>query len=369
MSAAHSSQHQQKDDLSLPRLPHCHHTYRPGGFTLASILQRNNFSNVDVYDSDDNRNARDQGGSLYLKRETGQEALKRAGLFERFRALARVESEELIIADKTAKVYLHDASPAVDDDGLPYNPVIERSEHRDVLRDGLSPAFKWNHNVRDIETSNGVSTPKFADETTVKADLVTGADGAWSEITPLFEGAATRQAEFRQTQRKRSYAALSVLEDWNKTSDLATATDPSSGIGWATSLRQLIDYCDPIAVMQPHLMSPYAGEGVNAAMVDESAGYLGRRNVQVRLIHSVISMDEASSRSLISALELHREVGSYHFSSDYAMDRASMNGHVPVLDWWVVSGSLSGGAPTPSNGRARRDRLRSWNGGNTAGCS
>ncbi|KAI8809469.1 monooxygenase [Cladochytrium replicatum] len=315
----------------------------PGGLTLANILQRNNFSNIVVYERDLNRSARDQGGSLDLKRETGQEALKRAELFEKFRALARVEGEELKIADKNAKVYLHDASPAVDDDGLSHNPEIERSELRDILLDGLAPGtVKWNHNVQDIETSDGVSTIKFADETTAEVDLVIGADGAWSKIRPLFEGAAEPEYSgitfidmtipdfdkryprhvplighgmfialsdsksiFAQRNANgvvRIYAALSVLEDWHKTSDLATATDPNVQKqlllefydGWATSLRQLIEYCDPKSlVVRPiyalpvghswktrpgftlvgdaaHLMSPFAGEGVNTAMADAS---------------------------------------------------------------------------------------------------
>ncbi|KAI8807556.1 monooxygenase [Cladochytrium replicatum] len=312
----------------------------PGGLTLANILQRNSFTNVVIYERDEARYSRPQGGSLDLKRETGQYALKLASLLERFHDLARPEGEELIITDKTGKVYLHEESSPPGEDGMSYNPEIDRFDLRELLLDGLEPdTVKWNHNVVTIDES-GVSTLNFADGKTAEVDLVIGADGAWSKVRPLFEGSSEPQysgitfidmtiSDFDKryprhapmighgmfvalsdskgilAQRNghgivRIYVALSVLESWHKTSELAKATDPNVQKkllfeyfnGWSSSLKHLIEFGDPESfVVRPiyalpvghswkhrsgftlvgdaaHLMSPFAGEGVNAAMAD-----------------------------------------------------------------------------------------------------
>jgi hypothetical protein len=51
----------------------------PAGLTLARILQANGIS-CTVYELDSSRDARGQGGSLDLHPETGQLALREAGL-------------------------------------------------------------------------------------------------------------------------------------------------------------------------------------------------------------------------------------------------------------------------------------------------
>jgi 2-polyprenyl-6-methoxyphenol hydroxylase-like FAD-dependent oxidoreductase len=56
-----------------------------GGLTLARILQRNGIGVV-VYDLDAGPDARPQGGMLDMHEESGQAALRAAGLYDAFRA-------------------------------------------------------------------------------------------------------------------------------------------------------------------------------------------------------------------------------------------------------------------------------------------
>ncbi len=62
----------------------------PGGLTCARILQRHGLEVV-VYDRDSGPDARDQGGTLDLRVDDGQLALREAGLIDGFDALARPE--------------------------------------------------------------------------------------------------------------------------------------------------------------------------------------------------------------------------------------------------------------------------------------
>ena len=75
----------------------------PGGLTLARILQIRGFD-VAVYERESAANSRGQGGTLDIHAESGQEALKAAGLIDQFWIHARPEGQDMRILDKTGKV-------------------------------------------------------------------------------------------------------------------------------------------------------------------------------------------------------------------------------------------------------------------------
>lgn len=62
----------------------------PGGLLCARVLQQRGLA-VTVYDADASAEARNQGGTLDLHADTGQIALREAGLLDDFFALARPE--------------------------------------------------------------------------------------------------------------------------------------------------------------------------------------------------------------------------------------------------------------------------------------
>lgn len=75
-----------------------------GGLTLARILQQNGLDAV-VFERDASRYARDQGGTLDIHADSGQVAIKAAGLEEKFHALARPEGQQMRIVDKTGHCF------------------------------------------------------------------------------------------------------------------------------------------------------------------------------------------------------------------------------------------------------------------------
>src|SRR4051812_42285500 len=71
-----------------------------GGLVLAVVLHRAGIP-VTVYERDPGPDARDQGGTLDIHPPSGQRALREAGLEAQFRAVARVEGEDLRLLDHT----------------------------------------------------------------------------------------------------------------------------------------------------------------------------------------------------------------------------------------------------------------------------
>lgn len=65
-----------------------------GGLTLARVLQVNGLDSV-VYERRPSRSARTQGGMLDPHSGTGQQAMRNAGLFDQFHAIARPEGQDM----------------------------------------------------------------------------------------------------------------------------------------------------------------------------------------------------------------------------------------------------------------------------------
>jgi 2-polyprenyl-6-methoxyphenol hydroxylase-like FAD-dependent oxidoreductase len=77
----------------------------PGGLTLARLLQLKG-AEVHVYERDLNKDVRVQGATLDLHEESGLRALEEAGLMEQFRAHYRPGAEKVRILDQHGRIFL-----------------------------------------------------------------------------------------------------------------------------------------------------------------------------------------------------------------------------------------------------------------------
>jgi 2-polyprenyl-6-methoxyphenol hydroxylase-like FAD-dependent oxidoreductase len=271
----------------------------PSGLTLARVLQRHGVS-CTVYEREGSVVARPQGGTLDMKTDTGQAALRTAGLLERFLAISRPEGQDGRLLDKTGTVRLeHQADP----DDLE-QPEIDRGQLRTLLLDSLEPGtVRWHSDVREVTEADAGYRIHLADGTSHPADVVVGADGAWSKVRPLLSSAKPEYtgvtfveihlddvderhpdlaelvgngsmhalsdnkgliAQRNSGSHIRVYAALRVPEDWARTcgidfADLATAKPALREYfaDWAPRLLALIDASEEEFTPRPLYALPY----------------------------------------------------------------------------------------------------------------
>jgi 2-polyprenyl-6-methoxyphenol hydroxylase-like FAD-dependent oxidoreductase len=120
-----------------------------GGLTLARVLHVPGLA-ATIYEADASANERVQGGMLDIHGYNGQFALKAAGLFEEFIEVRRGDLRRILLGSLPA----------------------------DTIRRG--------HAVTGVSAlGGGRHVLTFADGSTVTADLLVGADGAWSRVRPL----------------------------------------------------------------------------------------------------------------------------------------------------------------------------------------
>ncbi|MEU5424940.1 NAD(P)/FAD-dependent oxidoreductase [Streptomyces olivoreticuli] len=160
----------------------------PGGLTCARILQQHGITAA-VYDLDTSPAARNQGGTLDMHPGSGQHALREAGLWDDFLAQARPEGQQMRLVGCDGGI-LFDAIPP-EADTAEGNPEIDRGQLRDLLLGSLEPdTVRWGHKLTRAEPlGNGTHRLRFAGGTSTDADLVIGADGAWSQVRPLLSDA------------------------------------------------------------------------------------------------------------------------------------------------------------------------------------
>ncbi|MFB6505107.1 MULTISPECIES: FAD-dependent oxidoreductase [unclassified Streptomyces] len=161
----------------------------PGGLTCARVLQRHGIA-VTVCDLDTSPEARGQGGTLDMHPESGQYALRAAGLLNDFLELSRPEGRQMRVVGRDGRIVFDGIPPETDSaEGA---PEIDRGRLRGLLLDSLEPGtVRWAHRLTRVEPlGDGVHRLHFADGTTTDADLVVGADGAWSRVRPLLTDVA-----------------------------------------------------------------------------------------------------------------------------------------------------------------------------------
>ncbi|MDH6251423.1 2-polyprenyl-6-methoxyphenol hydroxylase-like FAD-dependent oxidoreductase [Chryseobacterium sp. H1D6B] len=152
----------------------------PGGLALARLLQLKRLD-VKVYERDLNKEVRVQGATLDLHQESGLEAIRRAGLMEKFKMYHRPDAGKMRILDQNNTIHLDDHlnESSYEND----RPEIDRGPLRKIFLESLQPdTVIWDSHFISMQQENDGWVLHFKNGTSAYADLVIGADGANSKI-------------------------------------------------------------------------------------------------------------------------------------------------------------------------------------------
>lgn len=149
----------------------------PVGLTMAILLQQKGID-VTIYERDKDAQTRIWGGTLDLHKGSGQKAMKKAGMLERYFELAIPMGRT--VADENGNVLsVQKTIPEEAQD----NPEINRNDLRNLLLDSLkNGTVVWNSKVNELEVKDGKWILHFENNESAIADLVIGANGGMSAI-------------------------------------------------------------------------------------------------------------------------------------------------------------------------------------------
>ncbi|KAF9886506.1 hypothetical protein FE257_011413 [Aspergillus nanangensis] len=176
----------------------------PCGLVLARLLDTAGINYL-VFERDTSPEItrRNQGGTLDLHGPTGQEALRRAGLIDKFDKLARRDATTMIIQDSQGNNQLRFGAGRD-------APEIDRSQLRQMLLDSIpGDRIRWGKALRSVgRDENKKSTGTAADWNLRFEDgslesgfrMIVGADGAWSKVRSLI------------TPAKPQYSGIAFIE-------------------------------------------------------------------------------------------------------------------------------------------------------------
>jgi 2-polyprenyl-6-methoxyphenol hydroxylase-like FAD-dependent oxidoreductase len=169
----------------------------PAGLTLALILAKHNIPFV-VYEASKTPLERSTGGTLDLHEDSGQFALREAGIYDAFLKLARYGGEDYKLLDKHGNVWVDERS----EESWRGRPEIDRNTLQTLLLEHVDPkAVRWGYRLREVKnTEDGTFQLHFDGNVVETANLVVGADGAWSKVRQLL------------TDDRPFYSAISHIE-------------------------------------------------------------------------------------------------------------------------------------------------------------
>jgi len=156
----------------------------PGGLTLATLLQQKGI-NIQIYERDADKDARQQGTTLDLHEDSGLKALRIAGLMDEFKKRYRPGADKMRITDKEGNILFDDHTVKSEEDfgSIHFRPEIDRGPLRHMLIESLQPGtIQWNARFTGMNPKDAGWELHFDNHPSAYADLVVAADGANSKL-------------------------------------------------------------------------------------------------------------------------------------------------------------------------------------------